>query len=171
MARFIVLTFLFLGIVFYEMSGGADFRPRQAAAIADATPDPVTTPPTPEPTEAIAPADDTPEASPPADSDAPVAEPVPDLGTTLLASADAAVVPDAPVLLPAPPLEFRRVNATGVNVRAGPGTDFNVVEKVGPGDSAAVVFDDVAAGWVQVRINATGTIGWIAAPLLSPLSP
>ncbi|MDR3559908.1 MAG: DUF3794 domain-containing protein [Negativicutes bacterium] len=57
------------------------------------------------------------------------------------------------------------VNASGVNVRTGPGTNFPVVTQVNKGNT--VTIKDQAFGWYKVVLSDGNTTGWIAGWLLN----
>ncbi len=93
----------------------------------------------------------------------------------------AAFVPDAPLmgqpvmteaaaLAPEPPVTGRimRVNVRAVNVRAGPGTEYSVMDSLRRGDEVLVVAEaDGPDGWAMIRIEGDGLEGYISAALLS----
>lgn len=62
--------------------------------------------------------------------------------------------------------DIRTVNGNRVNVRGGPGTNFNVVGKLVRGDSVEIIEDD-GNGWVLMRSVETGAQGWLADFLLN----
>ncbi|WP_210529115.1 SH3 domain-containing protein [Rubellimicrobium arenae] len=59
---------------------------------------------------------------------------------------------------------LRRVTGDRVNVRLGPGVEFDVVGQVDAGDMAEVVDRD--GGWVRVRMP-SGELGWMSARFLA----
>lgn len=60
------------------------------------------------------------------------------------------------------------VNSTSVNVRSGPGKEYEVIERLGRGDTVLVVTkDDDADGWSLIRIEGDGIEGYIASRLLT----
>ncbi len=65
--------------------------------------------------------------------------------------------------------DVRRVAGSRVNMRNGPSTDFQVLDQLGRGDEV-VVIDSPGGGWVQLRVLATGQIGWMAERLLTPVT-
>ncbi|MEL6404658.1 MAG: SH3 domain-containing protein [Chloroflexota bacterium] len=72
-----------------------------------------------------------------------------------------------PTITVEPTTEFLTVQANGnVRVRAGAGTEFDVVGVVEPGTSVAVITNQAGAEWIQVRLE-DGTEGWIASFLLT----
>ena len=81
------------------------------------------------------------------------------------------IVTDEPVqatnasLQTQPAGDVRIVSGTRVNVRGGPGTNFDVVSQVIEGD-AVEVLDDNGDGWVRMRSVDGGPEGWIADFLL-----
>ncbi|WP_282062585.1 SH3 domain-containing protein [Roseobacter litoralis] len=216
MKRFILLSFVVLGLGFYELSGGSDFDPEAArlnviearqdrdVARKDALPGPVyvAAPASPAPK-----ADDTvtranlnlvsfasvvaePEAP---EVTAPIAAPRaadrdtdPEITVERLAAAH-----DEPLSLAAlsPPQErpsnvfagssivaastdtsvektLRSVKGSRVNMRSGPGTQYDVVAQLT--QSAEVeVLTDTGNGWVELRPLDGGPTGWVAEFLLT----
>lgn len=63
--------------------------------------------------------------------------------------------------------DIRKVRSNRVNLRAGPGTDFDVAGKLGRGDLVEVISDN-GDGWVKLRVEESGEIAWMADFLLSP---
>ena len=167
MTRFILVTFFFLAVAFYEMSGGAGFVPEQRIAAAELVEtvtraDTATLASLTEVQEPIVP-----EA---------VTEPLPELliAPVVAATDEAAVeavvaeVTEAVVetlVADAPALDLREVIAELVNVREGPGTDYAVMVKLPQGTQAEVLETD-ASGWAHVRVIDTGLLGWVSAEFL-----
>lgn len=206
MVRFIVLTFALLGVVFYEMSGGADFEPA-SARLTDIRKDPlkparfaerdpvadleanvtrvalnlttvedVLTGGATQPARNVEPLSPAPEArieqvAFPAPRNNEIAAIIPSLvegadSTTFgqFATINVEAGTDAgPTQTSA---DIRSVTGTRVNVRGGPGTDFNVVTGLVLGDEVEVL-EDTGTGWVQTRPLDGGPIGWVADFLLS----
>jgi hypothetical protein len=54
----------------------------------------------------------------------------------------------------------------GINVRTGPGTNFDVVTALGAGNTVRADGRNAAADWVRVTLP-TGDLGWLYAPLVS----
>ena len=50
-------------------------------------------------------------------------------------------------------------------MRAGPGTDYDVLDKLTQGTEVAILFDN-GDGWVELRVLDSGQQGWIADYLL-----
>ena len=65
-----------------------------------------------------------------------------------------------------PPRDIRAITGTSVNMRAGPGTGYDVVTRLGPETQVEVLQDD-GAGWVKLRPVDGGPEGWIAEFLLT----
>jgi hypothetical protein len=61
--------------------------------------------------------------------------------------------------------DIRAVEATRVNLRDGPSTDFEVITQLTRGTRVEVMHDD-GAGWVELRVVDTGETGWMADYLL-----
>ena len=164
MKRVILVTFFFLAVAFYEMSGGSTFVPEQRAAMAEAPPETVTRAETTtlaaltqveEP--ALAETLTVPLIAPQL-AEAPVVEtPV----------ADAAVV-DAVVeqVATAGTIDLRQVTAARVNVREGPGTDYAVMDQLVQGTQTEVLEID-SDGWAHVRVIDSGLLGWVSAEYLA----
>ncbi|MFK7753542.1 MAG: SH3 domain-containing protein [Sedimentitalea sp.] len=211
MKRFIVVTFLGLGWVFYEMSGGADFEPRRLAPVQHAEAPAVTRTETvrTEPVEQVERVAVTELVVRPTAPERPAANPnrraeiaqerIGQLGAaaggglslfpeggargeglTLASLEDGASglveVPTTTTVRPVDPVvtsiearDIRVVNASRVNLRAGPGTDHSVVTKL-TRDARVEVLSDGGDGWVQLRVVASGREGWIADYLLAGLN-
>ena len=165
MPKLITFSCFMLFWVFYEMSGGSDFAPKERVIVSQApfekTPNrysafikPVHAPQVmnasyiPVETEALVPAIATPIAS----------EPIP---TTVI---EIPVV--APDLEPETVIELRFVAGNRVNLRQGPGTNHPILDTLSRGASAELIAvnDD---GWAQIRLTDSGTTGWMAQRLLS----
>ena len=193
MKRFIVLTFLFMGWGFYELSGGADFVPetREVAEAPAAEPapapapefevtrsEPLTTFTPPSPARSVtAPA----VAEPPeeitlagiGETPAPPAEEVAEEVYVFQSLAEGApvfadILQTEPVTAAAPQaadLDLRQVAGTRVNMRTGPGTSYSVIVALPQGTETEVM--DVVDGWAQIRVTETGALGWMAERLLT----
>ena len=60
------------------------------------------------------------------------------------------------------------VNTKSVNVRAGPGKDFSVVDRLVRGESVLVVVQGEGPdGWSLIRIEGDGVEGYVASRLLT----
>jgi len=57
--------------------------------------------------------------------------------------------------------DVREVTGSSVNMRAGPGTDFETVGKLSKGTQVAVL-DDPGNGWLMFEVLETGQTGWMA---------
>lgn len=220
MKRFILLTFGFLGLAFYELSGGADFEPPRPpvveASLTEGTvagdepqielarAKPQIAPHTQQGLANIRPIDTT----PPGFGDTPEPDTaqtndtgqIDDLVAAVNAAVKAAEAPlanevtlvpvnlnsttsgqDTPAIIPslitpddtgAVTIEasgfgdIRTVSGNSVNVRGGPGTEYDVVTQLTRGDSVEVI-NDSGDGWVQLRPLNGGPVGWMADYLLS----
>lgn len=182
--RFILLTLIVLAWAFWELSGGTSFEPAVApdVVVSDAsdvaapvppaepqrpavTPPQPATPdvqpvaaPTPEPARPVEP---TPQARP---EQAPASEPVAE-----------PVAEPAPAPTPAPQannglaaLDMRSVDATRVNLRSGPSTDYRVLDTISQGTIVEVLEIDTSPEepWVRLMVVATGLEGWMAERFL-----
>jgi len=62
--------------------------------------------------------------------------------------------------------DVRKVSGNRVNVRGGPGTDYNVVSRLVRGDAVEII-EDNGDGWVLMRPVDGGEEGWMADFLLT----
>ncbi|MEL6610444.1 MAG: SH3 domain-containing protein, partial [Pseudomonadota bacterium] len=84
------------------------------------------------------------------------------------APVEEAVAP-LPEIAAAPPADIRAVTGTRVNMRNGPGTNFEVLTQLVQGDQAEVL-QSPGNGWVKIRVSATGVEGWMAERLMAPVN-
>ena len=193
MTRFIVLTFGFLAWSFYEMSGGADYRPMVQASAATVTQDTevevasapaaVSTRSSEEPVSnaakfILASASDSTEAAPEVQTAAATA-PMSDEEAV-----KAELASEKPAMLGNVEVEkteamaftstdaaddtrdLREVTGNGVNLRAGPGTGFDVATQLSKGTRVEVL-DAPGNGWVYLRtVEGRQFEGWMADFLL-----
>jgi len=183
MKTFIVGTFFVLGWTFYVLSDGADFAPEQRAGVAEVAADvaiaEAKTAEAPA-VKAVAEAQvtradttilldlSTAELTQPSTASletAALETPAKDGATveTVLASIVEEVVVEE---TPAVDLDIRFVAGSRVNMRSGPGTNYAVLDTL-DGGTAAEVLEVDASGWARIRLQDTGTIGWMAERLLS----
>ncbi|MET4127715.1 hypothetical protein ACSSV6_000172 [Roseovarius sp. MBR-38] len=188
MWRFVLISFVFMGWAFYEMSGGAEYVPApnsiQARALLAAHRPKAR--PLRENVIQIAQA--------PAEVSRAAAS-LEEVGTgrarVVLASAEVPAV-DPRIVVPTTvarrgvPVEVatptpavapavadeperaedrRRIVGQSVNLRSGPGTEFARIGGLAR-DTEVIVLRDDGAGWVKLRVIETGHIGWMAAQLL-----
>ncbi|MBY6140652.1 SH3 domain-containing protein [Leisingera daeponensis] len=71
---------------------------------------------------------------------------------------------------PEPEKDVRRIRASRVNMRQGPGTNYPVIARLLGGDEV-IVFEDSGTGWLHLRAPGKGKVGWIAASLVSKKRP
>ena len=185
MNKYIAVAFAFLGIWFYEASGGSDFEAGDNGLVVFATPQVM--PPAAKPS-IVARADTgmtditrasvlTPSA--PASDDvtsglslvtmtAQQEEPV--LVAPVAVVEPVAVVAPVPAptpeQAPEPIRDLRFVDGDRVNLRGGPGTDYAVVGRLFRDDMVEVI-EDEGDGWLHLRVTATGEEGWMADWLLT----
>lgn len=190
MNKFIMASFLLLGWAFYELSGGADFEPeaRQSAEVAEvettvlAAAEDVAEPEIQISTASVsalpAAVQDVPaeeaevvEASLTQEDEGTVTLIVPELITdgaepefvSLVApAASPAAAPET-----APELDLRSVAGSRVNMRAGPGTNYGVVETLTRG-TVTEVLSLSDNGWAQIKTY-EGQIGWMSAEFLTKI--
>lgn len=62
---------------------------------------------------------------------------------------------------------FWRVTAERVNLRAGPGTEHEVIAQVGS-DAQVLALSDTGLDWVEIQLPRDGTTAWISAQFLEP---
>lgn len=180
MNKYILVAFAFLGVGFYELSGGSDFEPGTNSLVVFAEPKPAA----PKEKPALVARADTSEPSLTdiAPTRAParaVVESAPDESVaglalvkltpsespdlpleteTVAAPAEAEILPE-PVVQSEPDLRF--VDGDTVNLRGGPGTNFAVVGKLYRNDMVEVLKDE-GNGWLHLRDTLTGDEGWMA---------
>jgi len=170
MGKFIVATFLLLGFGFYELSGGADFVPEERPiAVAEVTTTPLApavtraestelvtlaSVETTDPVEAIA---ELTAVEPVVAEITPVIEEIVEEPVTV-AVVEPEVVEETP--------DLRTVAGSRVNMRAGPGTNYNVLDTLVAGTWTEVLEID-SEGWARIRNMDTGQEGWMAERLLS----
>ena len=173
MSKLIVGTFLILGWTFYEMSGGADFAPKDAV-VATAEPAAVVEKITPE---KVAPTVEVTRAS---NDDllslasAEILQATANVTDVVSSQADgvaeivATVVeePEVVEIIAEPVLDIRLVAGARVNMRSGPGTDYRVLDTLTGGTETEVIKVN-ADGWAQVRVIDSDKIGWMAERLLT----
>lgn len=170
MGKLIVATFLLLGFGFYELSGGADFVPEERPiAVAEVT----TTPLAPavtraesislvtlasvETTELVEPIAESTAVVPVIAEIAPVIEDIVE-EPVAVAAVEPEVVEESS--------DLRTVAGSRVNMRAGPGTSYNVLDTLVAGTWTEVLEID-SEGWARIRNMDTGQEGWMAERLLS----
>lgn len=165
MGKFILVTFGFMGFVFYEVSGGDDFVPladEKRAVIAEAEAAKTVVAPI---------------------QVAAIVEPQPSEQTTaelvvasLSTQGSAQIVPAVAVqetvqqaaltIEPAPTPDMREVTSARVNMRSGPGQNFDIVSKLTAGNQVEIL-QDPGDGWVKLRVVDNGRVGWMADFLLT----
>lgn len=98
--------------------------------------------------------------APPAEASAPITTtaPVSDLASAP-AAAPAATATTAPVAAQLTVAEL-------VNLREGPGTEYNLAGSLSPNESASIVAKDSSGQWWQIR-TANGGLAWLYSPLAS----
>lgn len=175
MWRLILISFVFMGWSFYELSGGADYAPGDGSLQATGyTPFRI---PAPEPvafvrTRPVADAPDVTRVSlnltdlPRVNVTLPsIAAPAgvqPGFEKARIVTAPAPEPEPEPAALP----DIRSVRGSVVNMRNGPGTNFSVLTKLRRGDEVEIVRDD-GEGWVKLRATASGRVGWMADSLVT----
>lgn len=173
MGKIIIITFAFMAFAFYELSGGNEFVPiadekRAALAIekaeeerllAEAKAERLTA----EPQEQIVLASATVSTSGTVVQQAAVTVPLVEEDKVEAVTEVAAVV--EPVV-EEEPVDMRKVTAARVNMRQGPGQNFSVVAKLNSGDEVEIL-QDPGDGWVKLKVQESGRVGWMADFLLT----
>lgn len=160
MGKLIVGTFLILGLVFYELSGGSDFTPENRNEQVAAA----------EVVEEIA----TPEVTRTNTATLTNVAAEPEVPEAEILQAVVEVVEEAPiepevievVVADPAPLDLRFVDSSRVNMRAGPGTEHAVLDTLNGGTETEVI-EVNGDGWARVRVTSTGQQGWMAERLLT----
>ena len=179
MGKFITVTFLMLGWAFYELSGGADFVPERRevvmaeAAAEESAPQVTRSASTATLISLNMPARTTAKPEPEVVSEVvagitpAVANAAADLDVQEASAEEVIVetVAESPEVEEAP-VDLRVVDASRVNMRQGPGTDFNVIDAYDRGTEMEVLMVD-PSGWAQIRVVETGEVGWMAERLLT----
>lgn len=175
MVRFMLCSFAFMGWAFYELSGGGDFEPpapREVAVIKEEllpiidnkviAVDITKSLQTPS-TDPVAPVKVT-LASVSTDSalDAPTIEFNPAAGQSITTDAGSEAAP----VIEEDPADIRYVSGNRVNMRNGPGTNYQVLVQLQRG-SETEVLQSPGDGWVKIRVAGSGRIGWMAERLLT----
>ena len=172
MDKFIIVSFLALGVGFYELSGGADFVPEQPDVVAAAdttreTPIVITSDVEVTRSNAASLIALNPEITPVSleTTTAPTTDPEP-VVVEVAAPAPAAIQEPQIDDVVAQPLDLRSVAGTRVNMRQGPGTNFDVLDTL-DGGTQTEVLEVNASGWARIQVVTTGQIGWMAERLLT----
>ena len=168
MGKLILGTFFVLGLAFYELSGGADFVPESRnAQVAEAEIiEEVASPEVTRSTTTLVSLTPEPDVA-----EAEIIQAVAEAIELDEAEESPAVPEVSEVTAPEPiveqtPLDLRLVGGSRVNMRAGPGTTFDVLDTLDGGTQAEVI-EVNASGWARIRITDTGQIGWMAERLLT----
>ena len=161
MKSYIPVTFFFMAVAFYEMSGGNDFTP--AVALAEPT--------LPAPVEVVTRAETSTVASL---AQVPLIAPAPEAVTEAAMTPPAAAAPESTaetieVAVAEPePIDLRAVTGRAVNMRAGPGKNYAVIDQLARGDTVEVL-EAADNGWVRLRLPETGLEGWMSASYLASI--
>lgn len=171
MKSYVWLTFAFMGWGYYEMSGGADFVPQErvVASVEEPAVTPVETP------EIVARAANAPTLL--AVSASNVATPAPEITETAevavapLPQADQVEEPAVTEVVAIAPaveekLDIRAVGSSRVNMRMGPGTNFDVITTLDSGTKLEIL-EVNPDGWANVSTVDRGIEGWMAERLLT----
>ena len=157
-------TFLLLGVGYYEMSGGADFRPQtMIGAVQASTPSP----------EMIARHDvERSESGIPVTAMREFPENVELISASFMPKPAAAATPasaatETTAEAADAKLALLQVSGDRVNMRQGPGTSHGVLDTLPRGTEARLI--ESAGGWAKIEITSTGQTGWMSERLLAPI--
>lgn len=162
MPKLITASCFMLFWVFYEMSGGAEFAPRERVVISQS---PFAT------TQPAQAADARPVTAPLVTNAA--FTPVETQALPAVATVTPEVIVTAapqktptPVEIEEPSFPTVYVAGVRVNLRGGPGTNHPVLDTLPEGTMAELVATN-DNGWAQIRLTDDGQVGWMAERLLS----
>ncbi len=163
MPKLITFSCFMLFWVFYEMSGGADFEPKERVVVSQA-------PFAQSTTRNVTYQRPVAKAQVMNASYVPVStEPLTAVNVAPAATVAAPSIVPMPTVAPeikAPTIDLRFVAGNRVNLRRGPGTNHQVVDTLSQGTQAEILaMNDL--GWAQIRLTESGQTGWMAARLLS----
>jgi len=155
MGKFIIGTFLLMGFGFYELSGGSEFVPEtRPVVVADVTTTELEPLVTRSDTSSLVTLASVEVVTPEVAVVEDIVEPV------IVAAVTPAVEPIEE------PIDLRTVAGSRVNMRAGPGTNFNILDSLIAGTWTEVLEVD-ADGWARIRNMDTGQEGWMAERFLA----
>ena len=159
MRTFILLSFVLLGVGFYELSGGSDFEPverqvfdvsfadqgngvqlQAVSAPASRVIEPVVT------TVAL---------------DAQRSSNANEAVIVQISSKNIDQAPE-PQVQPGPQIEMATVTGSAVNMRLGPSTQYGVVSTLRRGTEVEVL-EMASNGWARLRVVENGQVGWMSA--------
>lgn len=167
MPKLIIASSLLLFWAFYEMSGGADFEPRERIAETQA---PFTPTPAVDMVETTTLAPVVPAVVAPVAVQTSTVSSYEFVSEPVIIRAAAPAVPDVVAVVeeahPIPDKDLRIVAGDRVNLRAGPGTQHLVLATLPRGTEAAVI-DVNDDGWVKISLTDADQVGWMAASLLT----
>ena len=184
MGKIIVITFAFMAFAFYELSGGGDFVPiadekraaleveraEEARLLAEAKAEQikaneaVQAEPVAQVMLASAVVSDAQSSVQNDEVIAAVAQALEAEKVEALTAVEPVVVAEA--VAETPVADIREVTAARVNMRNGPGQNFNVVAKLNSGEKVEIL-QDPGDGWVKLRVAENGRVGWMADFLLT----
>ncbi|WP_373355397.1 SH3 domain-containing protein [Pseudoroseicyclus sp. CXY001] len=175
MKSFIAVTFLFLGGAYYALSDGPNFVPQQqtyevAEAGAEAGDVDVTRAAGAEVTLASFSEQGSlalPAIAAPATAEPAALEVVPEETITLTESGTEPATEAVEAAAEAPEADpLWMVDGSRVNMRAGPGTNYLVVDTLSEGTALEVM--ETRSGWARIRTVDGGVEGWMAERLIAP---
>ena len=172
MGKFIIVSFLALGLAFYELSGGTDFVPQErivtakAPIAAQSAADQMTNVAVSRSNAASLIALNPTVTTVSLETTTPIAEPAVAASPTIAATTTEVPITEAAVTQIASAADIRAVAGSRVNMRQGPGTSFGVIDTL-DGGTRTEVLEVNADGWARIEVVNTGQVGWMAARLLT----
>ena len=179
MNKFIVLSFATMGWAFWALSGGAEFEPKSKRLAESPTPAPAIKPDTPNarsaaevaravPTVRVAPK---PAQAPQITNNVFAVAPDSPVSAfetpqaVVVASAKDTTTPEITAKPAAPAPDLRQVRGSRVNMRGGPGTNYGVLAVLSRGQEVHILRNE--SGWVKLRDQQSGTVGWMSAKMIT----
>lgn len=186
MWRFILTTFAFLGWAFFELSGGSDYEPRSRAPMPDQRAEAARSDDNSAITRGQSDLGTLPDAKVTlAAATAKAVRAADQVGVAALGVPTVKAAPQTaktqtvqiqttkatPVSFNAPSaaepaLDLRQISGNRVNLRLGPGTEFNKIGQLLRGTDVEIL-QDPGNGWVKLRVLETKRIGWMADYLVT----
>lgn len=162
MSKFVIGSFLVMGLGFYELSGGADFVPEQRVAATESSQIEVARAASFD----LTPAFDAPVIATLIEKRKPAVALTAGQTEMLMQISMQEPASAATEAVVNPLVDIRLVAGNRVNMRGGPGTNHSVLDTLVRGTETEVI-EVNADGWARLRVVNTGEIGWMAERLLT----
>lgn len=187
MWQFMTVTFALLGVAFFHLSGGSDYAPTEDSLQAQQykvflAPEKITADPVEEVSRTSVDLNTLPIAvsiqakaadmSETAFDTTPKPAVIKAVAIETLAQINqtvATVETPAEPEIAEPEKEVRYVSGNGVNLRLGPSTRYNVIDQLYRGEEVTVL-QDPGLGWVKLRREDGGRVGWAASYLVADVA-